>query len=460
MVARKMLGHEDFVRLLKDKIENLRPKLLDLSRRNPLISARLGPRSGSFVQIVDELPDVLAFNLAGKRPMRFVPLPSLDDDPIDERTREFLNALSEARLIDEAYLEQQEKLDPDAADALDRGEQIERNLKDRVRALLGMPPRASKGDNSLSQHAKNNNISPSYDLPLPKEEHDDGRHTDNNIQTLRLSDDLERKLSGISTKCRTWVQESGINVLHAAFGFLEWKEPNSQADCFAPLVLLPVDLGKKRTRNGLEFWVNGRGEEAETNLVLAEKLKIDFGIDLPSFEDGSIEDYLEIVANTSPSNLNLRVRRQVVFGVFPSSRMAMYHDLDTSNGAFEQSEILRTMLVGSEETSEAPFADEYEVDAPSIEQKVPHVVMDADSSQFSTLVDLAEGRNLAVEGPPGTGKSQTIVNAIACALAAGKKVLFVAEKMAALDVVKSRLEFVGWENSFYLFKLIVRPKRK
>ena len=243
----KNAGHEDFVRLLKDKIENLRPKLLDLSRRNPLISARLGPRSGSFVQIVDELPDVLAFNLAGKRPMRFVPLPSLDDDPKDEQTREFLNALSEAKLIDDAYLEQQEKLDPDAADALDRGEQIERHLKDRVRALLGMPPRASKGDNSLSQHAINNNISPSYDLPLPKEEHDDGRHTDNNIQTLRLPDDLERKLSGISTKCRTWVQESGINVLHAAFGFLEWKEPNSQADCFAPLVLLPVDLGKKRT---------------------------------------------------------------------------------------------------------------------------------------------------------------------------------------------------------------------
>lgn len=434
---------EDLVRLLKDKIENLRPKLLDLSRRNPLISARLGPRSGSFVQIVDELPDVLAFNLAGKYPMRFVPLPSLDDDPKDEQTRDFLNALSEARLIDEAYLEQQENLDPDAADALDRGEQIERDLKDRVRAQLGMPPRASKGDNSLSQHAKNNNISPSYDLPLPKEEHEDGRHTDNDIQTLRLPDDLERKLNGISTKCRTWIQESGINVLHAAFGFLQWKEPNTQADCFAPLVLLPVEMEKKRTREGLEFWVNGRGEEAETNLVLAEKLKIDFGIDLPTFRDGSIEDYLELVADTSPSNLNLRVRRQVVFGVFPSSRMAMYHDLDTSNGAFEQSEILETMLVGSEGTSEAPFADEYEIDAPEIEQKVPHVVIDADSSQFSTLVDLAEGRNLAVEGPPGTGKSQTIVNAIACALAAGKKVLFVAEKMAALDVVKSRLEFVG-----------------
>ena len=307
-----------------------------------------------------------------------------------------------------------------------------------------MPPRASKSEKSLTQHAKNNKISPSYDLPLPNEgKHEDGRHTDGRIQTLLLPNELERKLNGISTKCRTWIEESGINVLHAAFGFLEWKEANSDAVCLAPLVLLPVELEKKRTREGIEFWVTGRGEEAETNLVLAEKLKNDFGIDLPTFEDSSVEDYLAIVAEFSPKTLNLRVRRQVVFGVFPSSRMAMYHDLDTSKGAFEQSEILKLLLVGSEATEDMPFADEYEIDAPEIEQKVPHVVMDANSSQFSTLVDLAEGRNLSVEGPPGTGKSQTIVNAIACALAAGKKVLFVAEKMAALDVVKSRLEFVG-----------------
>src|SRR5690606_32965718 len=110
------------------------------------------------------------------------------------------------------------------------------------------------------------------------------------------------------------------NVLHAAFGFLEWKEPNSDDVCFAPLALLPVELEKKRSREGAEFWVKGQGEEAETNLVLLEKLKHDFGIDLPIFKGGSIEEYLALVAETSPKTLNLRVRRQVVFGVFPSSR--------------------------------------------------------------------------------------------------------------------------------------------
>ncbi len=101
------------------------------------------------------------------------------------------------------------------------------------------------------------------------------------------------------------------------------------------------------------------------------------------------------------------------------------------------------MLGGSDAGGASPFAEEYHVDQPEIECKVPYLVVDADASQFSTLVDVANGKNVAVEGPPGTGKSQTIVNTIAAALADGKKVLFVAEKTAALNVVRARLEAIG-----------------
>jgi hypothetical protein len=104
---------------------------------------------------------------------------------------------------------------------------------------------------------------------------------------------------------------------------------------------------------------------------------------------------------------------------------------------------VQALLAGGDTVGASPFADEYEVDKPEIEVKVPCLVRDADSSQFSVLVDIAEGKNVAVEGPPGTGKSQTIVNAIAAALNDGKKVIFVAEKLAALNVVKARLEAVG-----------------
>ena len=290
---------EDLVKLLIDKIDNLRPKLLDLSRRNPLISTKLGPRSSAVIRVVDELPDILAYNVLQNQQMRFASLPPLNDDPKDEQSREFQSALSEARVSDEVFIAA-EAIDPEREDALERLKLAERALRDRVRERLGMPPHSSSGDITVAQHAKNNGVSPSYDLPLPHQEHEDGRHTDTDIQTLLLPDDLERKLTTILTKCRTWVQETGINVLHVAFGFLEWKEPSGDAICFAPLVLMPVGVEKKRTRDGAEFWVRGLGEKAETNLVLAEKLKLDFGIELPEFEGGSIEEYLKSVAENSP----------------------------------------------------------------------------------------------------------------------------------------------------------------
>lgn len=436
-------GADEIQDLIRTRIENLRPKLLDLSRRNPLISTRLSSRSNSLVRVVDELPDVLAFHLCNQQKMQFLPLPLLDEDPKDEYLREFQDTLSNVRLTDESYLRAIEELNPKDDDSIETGRRIERELRDRVRADLGMAPRQTKGDVSLPQHALNNGIPPSYDLPDPEDEHEDGRHGDENIQTLLLPDDLKRKLNALIIKCRTWEQETGINVLHAAFGFLEWTEPNGTDSAFAPLVLLPVTLEKKKTREGNQFWVNADGDDTETNFVLAEKLRREFGIDLPKFQGGSIEQYLQEVAEDSPKTIKWRVRRQVAFGVFPSARIAMYNDLDTSRHAFEDNGVVSNLFGGSSLGGTTPFADEYDIDQPDVEAKVPCLVLDADSSQFSTMVDVADGKNLAVEGPPGTGKSQTIVNTIAAAIADGKKVLFVAEKMAALEVVKSRLEAVG-----------------
>ena len=432
---------KQFQELVSSRIENLRPKLLDLSRRNPLISTRFSTRSSSLVRVVDELPDVIAYNLRHQQAMRLIPLPPLDGDPQDEKSEDFQQALSSARLTDEIYLSALDQIEDEDVDSL---ESAERELKDRLRIDLGMAPRQQKGELSHSQHAINNGISPNYELPLPDNEHEDGRHTDENIQTLFLPEDLERKLNGLFGKCSTWEQETGINVLHVAFGFLEWFEPNNTQSFFAPLVLLPVKIEKRKTREGLEFWINADGDDAEENFVFAEMLRREFGIPLPRFNKAeSVEKYFAEVAEFAPSNLKWRVRRQVAVGVFPSARMAMYADLDTKAHAFINNTVITDLFCGSTADVDTPFADEYDVDTPSIEAKVPCLVMDADSSQFSTIVDISEGKNLAVEGPPGTGKSQTIVNTIAAAMAQGKKVLFVAEKMAALEVVKSRLEAVG-----------------
>jgi hypothetical protein len=429
--------------LVKQKIENLRPKLLDLSRRNPLIATKLGPRSNSHIRVVDELPDILFYKLNNGQELPLEPLPAIDDDPRDEGTSAFRDALINARLTDEGYLAEMESVDRDADDYIDHTRQIERALRDRVRETLGLPPRTKKTEVNLIDHAKINGITPSYELPPPDAEHADGRHNDDNIQTLLLPNDLDRKLNAIVSKCRTWVQETGMNVLHVAYGFLEWSDGVQSETSFAPLILCEAKIEKRRTSEGVEFSISGTGDEPEINAVLAEKLRLDFGVELPAFAGSSVEEYFSDVAKLSPRNMTWRVRRQVAIGVFPSARMAMYHDLDPKQPGFPNNEIVHSLLAGSNADSPSPFADEYEVDDPKIEGKVPCLVMDADSSQFSTLVDVAEGKNLAVEGPPGTGKSQTIVNAIAAALAEGKKILFVAEKLAALNVVKSRLEAAG-----------------
>jgi very-short-patch-repair endonuclease len=430
--------------LVKSKVSNLRPKLLDLGRRNPLIASKLSPRSSSLIRVVDELPDVIFYKIITSERLRIVPLPDVETEPPEERTREFNDRLANARLTDPEYIAAIDALDPDSEEYLDKAEGVERALKDRVRTSLGLPARPTGAEINLGQHARAHGISPSYDLPSPNENQNKREHHDQNLQTLFLPKELERRLNSISSKCRTWQQETGLNVLHLAYGFLEWADSTEAVHAFAPLVLTEANLIKSKTPRGAEFSIEGTGTEPETNTVLLEKLRLEFDVALPAFGGGSIEDYLSEVARLAPKSMPFwRVRRQIAVGVFPSARMAMYHDLDPSKLRLVETDIVRVLLGGADNGEASPFADEYEVDQPEIEKHVPRLICEADSSQFSALVDVAQGRNLALEGPPGTGKSQTIVNAIAAALGAGKKVLFVAEKLAALNVVKARLEAAG-----------------
>lgn len=124
----------------------------------------------------------------------------------------------------------------------------------------------------------------------------------------------------------------------------------------------------------------------------------------------------------------------------------MFHDLDESAwrdaGGLAAHGVLAELLGGAESPA-SMFAAECDVDVPEVAAKVKLPVLDADTSQHSAIYDVKAGRNLVIEGPPGTGKSQTITNIIAAVLGDGKRVLFVAEKLAALQVVKDRLDKVG-----------------
>ena len=142
--------------------------------------------------------------------------------------------------------------------------------------------------------------------------------------------------------------------------------------------------------------------------------------------------------------LRWTVRRFVTLAHFPFARLAMFHDMDEAQWreGLSSHPVLVSLLAGREAGS-SMFAPEHDVDAPAVSAKVPVLVLEADASQHSAVYDVMCGEDLVIEGPPGTGKSQTITNIVAAALATGRRVLFVADKQAALQVVKDRLDKVG-----------------
>ncbi|QOR40228.1 DUF4011 domain-containing protein [Billgrantia diversa] len=446
-----MTSRDDTIERTMTRMEELRPKILDTTLRNSLLNTQFREKTHSHIRVVDELPSVLLEKLSTGERMLLDPLPALEEEPKDEQTDSFRQAVAEFENTDGAYHEALAKIEEMAlpeAEKEGRVEEAHRDLKDRVRTHLGLPPRHTDHRTvKLDEHARIHGINPDYDMPRPEDTHEDGRHVDHRIQTLMLSERLERRCTNIRSRGRAYEQETGVQVLQCAIGFLEWQDSTSDRIALSPLTLLPVNLSQKKTSQGLEFWVEA-SDSLMGNAVLKHKLLNEYGIELPQpdTEALDIEYHLAEIEALKPKSFRVwRIRRFVAIGVWQAMSLAMYEDLNPESWRLPDDALISRFLGGRELSSGdmGQFADEHEVDDPEIESQVPLLIADADSSQFSAMVDVMRGEDIALEGPPGTGKSQTIVNTIAASLASGKKVLFVAEKLAALDVVRSRLEAMG-----------------
>jgi hypothetical protein len=432
-------------KVAQKRIGDLRRRLLDLSNGNRLLNYKFSNRGRRQIRLVDELPDELVRKLLDGKRLFFKALPELGDQPADEKSDEFILAFEQAKRSDEEYLTALKNLNEDDDEPVRR---IERALRDRLRKTLGMPDRRLPDQTSRADWAKRNGIEPGFDLPA--EEHPPKpSHLDDDIQTLLLPEEMERTLSGIHDQARMALQEKGVNTLYLALGYLEWYEaPSSQTPMYAPLLLHPVDIESKIQRGRYRYSIGSLGDETEVNITLSERLHQDFHRRLPTLdEDDTPERYFHKVTEAIEGMRGWRVRRFAVFGHFAFARLVMFQDLQDTRWpggiGIIGNPVIAELFAGAGTAAPAFFAEEYEVDQPAIAAKVPLLITDADSSQFSAIVDVMDGKNLAIKGPPGTGKSQTITNIIAAALARGKTVLFVAEKMAALNVVKDRLEKAG-----------------
>jgi very-short-patch-repair endonuclease len=430
---------DDRAVLAHAKIEALRRKLLDLSLANRLLSFKHRDASRTHIRIIDELPEVVLSKLREEISLTFRAVPLPPAAPDDEDSDAFQRALEVGKSTDAEYLAAKVALGPRPRRA--RLAELERDLRNRIRILLGMP--AWEPPVGIVAQAKAHGIDPSYDLPLALE-HPVPRHSDDFIQTLLYSDQMDAKLAAIRSAARTLEQDAGITALYTALGFVEWYESRDSSEPhFAPLLFVPVDLEKHLARGIYVYRIAGRGDDVEVNVTLAEKLRQDFGLELPAWDDETplATYFAEVERLVAERDDRWRIRRWVTVGVFTFSRLVMYRDL--AHQGLREHPILLDLFAGNGRPASIERAQDYDIDYLESSHACPMLITDADTSQHSALVDSLEGRNLVIEGPPGTGKSQTITNLIAGAMFEGKTVLFVAEKMAALEVVKSRLDTFG-----------------
>ena len=390
-----------------DSLDSIRKRLLDLTGRNSLLNFK-HPKT-SCIRLIDELPDQIYEVLQQGTKFTFI--------PVAEPT--------ERELIDTGYI----KINPQTN-----------------QLITSEYP-------SAEQWAKHLKLSTSYDLPEVSFNNLELKHQDTNLQTLFYAPELEARLRKIRASAESSIEESGANILYLSLGYLEWYE-NRESDVsrLSPLFTLPVQLERTdldKRAGAYRYTIQLKDDNLITNITLKEKLANDFGLILPLIDDETTpESYFEqIKATILKHQPRWKVRRQASLVLLNFAKQAMYEDLDPESWP-EHSNIEEHPLIqlffasqGEAESGDSfTYEPEHALDEINDVHEQYPLIYDADSSQHSAIVDVVNGKSLVIEGPPGSGKSQTITNIIAACIANGQKVLFVAEKMAALNVVKNRLD--------------------
>ncbi len=267
-------------------------------------------------------------------------------------------------------------------------------------------------------------------------------------------------------------EEKGLATMFVALGMASWKASDGGRDSEAPVLLLPVGLEVKG-HAGTSLSIH-RGGPVQVNLVLLHVLETEFGVSISSdkvlsqlqgHEEGEVFDpspVYELFNEACTSVPEFRIRDSAVLGNFAFQKMAMVRDLQEGAEQLVSNDITAA-LAGDTDAKESVGAKAQNPDPKEFDTIPPQsefLILDADSSQQSAIAAVLAGQSAVIHGPPGTGKSQTIANLVASLAAVGKRVLFVAEKRAALQVVLKRLQQVGLDKiAIDLHGADVSPKR-
>ncbi|WP_111873834.1 DUF3320 domain-containing protein [Aeromonas bivalvium] len=388
--------------VISQKLQSSRKELLDIGLRNNMLNFR---KTAKTLMVVDELSEeVFSILYRQDKAMTFAPM-----------ARKKLAEMTKAAKQDEA--EDDTNSDEELLHELDS---------------LDWSSVADEADEDEAGKAR--------------------RHLDTRLQTAIDDERLFLQLLKIHTEARGFIEEQGVNTLFLALGFLHWYEADSSENLRkAPLLLLPVNLERSGAKDA--FKLKYSGDELIANLSLIAKLKTDFGLDMASCsfdedsfatDESSLGRFYGDVADVVSKQGRWKVAsNEIALGFFSFGKFLMFKDLDPKSWPEEKQPdangVMKRLLGSGFGDRPAAYAEDVNIDS-VIKPGDVRFVKDADSSQTEAILEVREGSNLVIQGPPGTGKSQTITNIIAELIGQKKTVLFVAEKMAALEVVKRRLD--------------------
>ena len=268
------------------------------------------------------------------------------------------------------------------------------------------------------------------------------------IASYLTETELQNALKHVYRTARTSLEENGANSLFLALGMLKWYETSkSEQPRYAPILLLPVDIIR---RSGNNYVIRKRDEDIILNITLVQLLKQHFMInldglkELPKDESGvDVKLIFTYIRKAIIEQKRWDVIEESMLGLFSFNKFVMWNDIHSNADKLKEHVVVASLI--DKQYKQAIVDDA--VDARNIDKENAPIdfaiPLDVDSSQMEAIVESGRGRSFILHGPPGTGKSQTITNMIANALYQGKRVLFVAEKMAALSVVQSRLEKIS-----------------
>jgi very-short-patch-repair endonuclease len=266
--------------------------------------------------------------------------------------------------------------------------------------------------------------------------------------------ELEGRLTDLYRASRLAFEEGGANILYLCLGFLKWTPQDGAGPYRAPLILIPVQLERKSVRSGFRLALHE--DEARFNPTLMQMLKQDFDLAMPEFDvvlsqDTSSIDVAGIwktVRQHIKSIKGWEVTEQVTLATLSFTKYLMWKDLVDRTELLKRNSVV-AHLIDTPTHSYGGSGSGF-IDARTIDQVIDPVnlfaPLSADSSQIAAIVAAQRGADYVLFGPPGTGKSQTIANAITNCLAHGKTVLFVSQKTAALEVVRQRMQAIGLGN--------------